>query len=256
MIVCKVCGEKIESAANYCPNCGAIIEQSKGIKVSKDADQLNETKQKRKEKISKLVKGKIKKSVDNKSTPKIISFNTLLYMILPLAIIGGVILYYSGTFDSAPTSSDAVANISDNPHAGADLNKLRQITEFEDSLRQNPNDSQLLLQLAHLLNDSGFKEKAIEKYNDYLKTDPKNADVMVDRGVCYYEVHKYEDAINSMESALKFQPKHQIAQLNLGIVNMAVGNNEKALEWWNKAIQTDPTSEVGKKAKELIKSHQ
>jgi tetratricopeptide (TPR) repeat protein len=79
---------------------------------------------------------------------------------------------------------------------------------------------------------------------------------MVDRGVCYYEVHKYEDAINSMESALKFQPKHQIAQLNLGIVNMAVGNNEKAIEWWNKAIQTDPASEVGKKAKELIKSHQ
>jgi tetratricopeptide (TPR) repeat protein len=78
---------------------------------------------------------------------------------------------------------------------------------------------------------------------------------LVDRGVCYYELHKFDDAINSMEKALIFQPNHQIAQLNLGIVNMAAGNNDKAREWWNKAIQTDPATEVGKKAKELLKSH-
>ena len=90
-----------------------------------------------------------------------------------------------------------------NPNADNNLTKLRQITDFEDSLNKNPNDSQLLLQLAHLLNDSGFKRKAIEKYNDYLKVDPKNADVLVDRGVCYYDLHQYDEAINSMESAIK-----------------------------------------------------
>jgi len=255
MIICKVCGENIETAANYCPNCGAVIEKNKGFKIPIDPDQLSNTRHKVKEKNSKLVKGKIKKSVEDESKPKIISYTKLLYIILPLAILAGVILYSSGIFNSATTSSDTVTNIPDNPHAGADLNKLRQITEFEDSLKQNPNDSHLLLQLAHLLNDSGFKEKAIEKYNVYLKIDTKNADVLVDRGVCYYEVHKYDDAINSMEKALKIQPDHQIAQLNLGIVNMATGNKDKAIEWWKKALQTDPTSEVGKKAKELLKSN-
>ena len=34
-----------------------------------------------------------------------------------------------------------------------------------------------------------------------------------------------------------------------------IGNNDKAREWWNKAIQTDPATEVGKKAKELLKTH-
>jgi len=256
MIICKVCGENIESEANYCPNCGAVIEKSKIEKVSKDSDQLSETRNKSKKNNSKSVKGKIKKSVDDESKSKIISYTKLLYVILPLLIIAVVILVSSGIFNSAATPPDTESNIPDNPHAGADLNKLRQITEFEDSLKQNPNDSQLLLQLAHLLNDSGFKEKAIERYNDYLKVDPKNADVLVDRGVCYYELRKFDDAIISMEKALIFQPDHQIAQLNLGIVNMAAGNNDKAIEWWNKAIQTDPTTEVGKKAKELIKSHQ
>jgi hypothetical protein len=36
---------------------------------------------------------------------------------------------------------------------------------------------------------------------------------------------------------------------------MATGNKDKAIEWWKKALQTDPTSEVGKKAKELLKSN-
>ena len=36
---------------------------------------------------------------------------------------------------------------------------------------------------------------------------------------------------------------------------MAAGNTDKAIEWWKKAIQTDPTSEVGREAKELLKSH-
>jgi tetratricopeptide (TPR) repeat protein len=256
MVNCKVCGENIDSTANFCPNCGAVIEKSKIEKVSKDSAQLSEPGNKSKGRNSKSGKVKIKKSPEDESKPKIISYTKLLYIILPLVIIAVVILVSSGIFNSAATPSDAVSNIPDNPHAGADLNKLKQITEFEDSLKRNPKDAQLLLQLAHLLNDSGFKEKAIERYNEYLKVDPKNADVMVDRGVCYYDLHKFDDAINSMENALKIQPDHQIAQLNLGIVNMAAGNSNKAIEWWKKAIQTDPATEVGKKAKELLKSHQ
>jgi len=255
MIICKTCGENIGQAANYCPHCGTALEKKKGFKVLKVPEQANNTSLKSNEKKSKYGKGKIKKSSVDGYNPKIISYTKLLYIILPLVIIAGIILFYSGIFNSINTSTDTVSNTSDNPHAGADLNKLRQITEFEDSLKHNPNDSQLLLQLAHLLNDSGFKEKAIERYNDYLKVDSKNADVMVDKGVCYYELQRFDEAISSMGNALKIKPNHQIAQLNLGIVNMTVGNTDKAKEWWKKAIQTDPTTEVGKKAKELLKSH-
>src|ERR1035437_980590 len=127
MIICKVCGKNIESEANYCPNCGAVIEKIK----AKDSEKLSDNKSTRKEKNSKSVNGKIKKSANDESKSKIISYTKLLYIILPLLIIAVVILISSGIFNSAATPPDTVTNIPDNPHAGADLNKLRQITEFE-----------------------------------------------------------------------------------------------------------------------------
>jgi tetratricopeptide (TPR) repeat protein len=74
-------------------------------------------------------------------------------------------------------------------------------------------------------------------------------------GVCYYNLHNYDEAIKQMEKALQYSPKHQIGYLNLGIVNLTAGNLEKSQEWLKKAVQIDPNSEIGKKAQELLESH-
>ena len=48
MIICKVCGKNIESEANFCPNCGTVIEK---IKV-KDSEKLSDNKStKKREKL-------------------------------------------------------------------------------------------------------------------------------------------------------------------------------------------------------------
>ena len=248
MIKCKVCGEEINYEVKFCPQCGAVIK-------SKDDEQhLNKEKNSIFSKFSKTKKNNLKeknKKVNyQENLVKTFSSKKLIYLILFLLAVGGVIIYSSGIFDSPSSITSAQFNDKNNPHAGVDLNNLEEINTYEETIKKNPGDKETLLHLAHLLNDSGLKTKAIERYNDYLKLDPKNADVLVDMGVCYYETGKNDEAIAAMEKALKYQPKHQIAHLNLGIVNITAGNSVKAVEWWKKAVEIDPTNEIGKKAEE------
>ena len=164
-----------------------------------------------------------------------------------------IIVYSSGSFDNPVVSTTAQNNENDF-HKGVDLQHLQRINTLEEELKLKPDDSKLL-ELAHLLNDSGLKEKAIEKYQIYLKSNPKDADVLVDLGICYFELGKNEDALRYMKEALNYQPKHQIAHLNLGIVSLSGNLHDEAIEWWKKAVALNPDNSIGKRAQELINSH-
>ena len=126
---------------------------------------------------------------------------------------------------------------------------------LEAKIKSNPEDYKSLLELAHLKNDSGLFEAAIKNYKTYLVKNPKDADARVDMGVCYFNLKDYPNAIIEMETAIKYVPNHQIAHLNLGIVNLSAGNLEVSKEWLKKAVDLNPTSEVGKKAEQLLNNH-
>lgn len=255
MIVCKVCGETNSSEHKFCSECGASLLNVNNNLAGKEKAKVEKTVNQKKSSAKELKKDKGKKTQLVDAGPKEISKTKLVYAVLVLFIIGSIILYASSVFDKPAVTGNISQNNANNPHSGVDLNNLEQITALEETLKKNPNDSSTLLQLAHLLNDSGLKAKAIERYKVYLKTNSKDANVWVDMGVCYYETGNNSEAINSMEQALKFEPKHQIAHLNLGIVNMSAGNSSKAKEYWKKAVEIDPTNEIGKKAEELLKQH-
>ena len=194
-----------------------------------------------------------RKETQKLKADKNLSLTKLFYFVLFLFLIGSVIVYSSGIFDK--TISINTRQIANANNAGVDLNNLTEINKLEDTVQKNSGDKISLLQLAHLLNDSELKTKAIDRYNQYLKMDPNNADVLVDLGVCYFETGKNANAISSMEKAIKIQPNHQIAHLNLGIVNMSAGNSLKAIEYWKKAVELNPTNEIAMRAQELIKQH-
>jgi len=255
MLKCSVCGDEFNEDEKSCPGCGASVS-GKGVGPDKSSLE-NHSNTKGSKPASKSANGN--KNINSKSEPeKSISFSStkLFYLILFLVLIGALLVYSSGVLDTDPpvTISSQQAD-NNNPHSGVDLQHLEQINSLKAAVDKDPNDQVSLLQLAHLYNDSGFKDNAIERYTQYLKMDPKNADVLVDMGVCYFETGKNKDAILAMESALKINPNHQIANLNLGIVNMTAGNKEKAIGYWNKAVEIDPTNEIGQKAKELLTTH-
>jgi tetratricopeptide (TPR) repeat protein len=243
---CLVCGEQFSPDLKFCLGCGADYKSIETIESEEIAEKSIPVE------IPVL---KTKNKIDGKPELKFksVSVIKLIYFGIFLFFAGALIVYSSGIFDSPATVS---ANVSSaDPHAGVDLANLREVNRLEEIIKNNPGDYKSLLNLAHLLNDSGLKEKAIEKYLEYIKSNPNSPDVLVDLGVCYYELNKNENAILYMEKAIKVEPKHQIAHLDLGIVNFSLGNKEKAKECWTKAIVIDPTNEIAKRAKELINQH-
>lgn len=191
----------------------------------------------------------------NTSGKKEINSVKLLYSVLGLAVLGLLILYGSGTFDEPAAVDNMSPSEFDQIHQGVDLNKVNQINQLEEEVKNNPNDLEKVAQLGHLLNDSGFYERAIEKYKMYLNAKPNDVDVMVDMGVCYFELKDYTNAISVMEKAIKINPKHQIGHFNLGIVQLSAGNRDKAVEYWKKCIDLDPSSRIAQRAQELLNNN-
>ncbi|RMD50044.1 MAG: tetratricopeptide repeat protein [Ignavibacteria bacterium] len=227
-IYCSVCGEKNEAKANFCSSCGAELQKKKG---------------------------NTQKQVSNTNS-KELNFNTIIYSLVGLFVVGAIILYVAGVFDSpAPVQNSVGQNFTqnqNNPHAGVDLNALQNIRNLEAQVKANPNDLNALLQLAHLLNDSGFYQKAIDRYKEYLAKNPDVPDVLIDMGVCYYNLGNYEEALKAMQKGVKINPRHQIGLFNIGIVNSAKGNIAEAKKYWKMAYDVNPMADIAKKAMNLI----
>lgn len=235
-LICKNCGEENSADSVVCDSCGADLQGKNGKSPQTKRPQQNVRKRE-------LVLGT----------------RNILVIIAILAVAGVLILIASGSFDEPAAvvgqNTTQQHNHSDNPHGGVDMNSLQKINQLEQAYESNPENTQALVDLAHLLNDSGFYEKAIQRYNEYLKISPDNADVWVDMGVCYYQLQNFESAISAMNKGLEIQPEHQIAHFNLGIVYMASGSMDKAKNWWRKAVNLNPNTNIGKKAQDLLNSN-
>ena len=172
-----------------------------------------------------------------------------------MIIVGSVILFSAGVFDE-PVSNVVINQApQEHFHNGADMSELAQINSLREQIEANPNDYHKMLELAHLLNDSGFYEEAIKWYDKYLGSHNNDADVYVDRGVCYYQLNQLDKAIDSMEKGIKINPQHQTAHFNLGVVNLAKNNIDAAISWWQKAIELNPNTDIANKSRELIQKN-
>jgi len=195
---------------------------------------------------------------NKENIPKTFNTNYFIIIVAILVILGFIILYFSGSFSSVNISKQMNGNqLQQNnvTQQTSDLSALNEIQNLEKLLKQNPNDFDTLLKLSHLLNDSGFYNKAIKSYKKYLERFPNNVDVIIDMGVCYYQLQNYDTAISTMLSGLEINPNHQIANFNLGIIYSAKGQHNKAIEYWRKAYKINPNSDIGIKAKNLLDNH-
>ena len=231
---CNECGYKFDKEYKFCPECGTKVQTAKTNKNNK------------------TVKHTVSNDQGKNLDPKVI------YSIL----VGGIaviiiIILTSGILDTTPIVSTPVVQNQQQmgSSSGVNLNNIQMINDLEAKVKQNPEDYNSLLQLAHLKNDSGLFDAAIQNYKTYLEKNPKDADARVDMGVCYFNLKDFTNAIKEMETALKYVPNHQIAQLNLGVVNLSAGNIEKSKEWLKKAYDINPTNDVGIKAQQLLNNH-
>jgi tetratricopeptide (TPR) repeat protein len=179
----------------------------------------------------------------------------IVYLIILLLFLGIVILVASGTFNTPKINSDKIDKPIKNDTSSAKVTALNKLNSLENIVKNNSDDLKSLLQLAHLLNDSGFYNKAITNYKKYLEKDSTNVDILIDMGVCYYQLKDYNSAIKTMKKGVALNPKHQIANFNLGIVTATNGNNDEAVKYWQIAVNINPSSDIGKKAQNLLDNH-
>ncbi len=241
VIVCGNCGSKNSINDSFCIECGKKLDNKK---ASVQNEHHTQKKNKTVEKTSEEVNSGEEKSLSKGKVYTI--FAGVVGLIVIILIAGG--LFDQNAIPSISPQPSTVPKIA--------LENLKEINELDAKVKADPNNLELLLQLANLRNDSGFFQKAIESYQAYLKKRPKDVDARIDMGVSYYNLKNFAKAIEEMEKAIKIQPDHQIGLLNLGIVNFTAGNVDKAKEWLKKAVKIDPDSRYGKKAKEFLKVHQ
>lgn len=244
-ISCEICGEINSKQNKYCSGCGAKLPE--GIIPGKLPQKSKKTTAQKKQRKPELKTEKVNQNIESFSSGKLISiFSGVL-------VIGFIVLYSSGVFDSSSKKGGEMMN--NNLSSGVDLNNLQRINQLREKANTAPDDFETILELGHLLMDSGFFTEAISNYQKYLTKNPKNADVIIDMGVCYFELNQLDMADSIMQSALDFNPKHQIGHLNLGVVNLKKGNTEKSKDWFRKAIEINPATEYAQRARELLESH-
>lgn len=258
-IICDNCGEENDLKTINCSGCGvkllgSITREIEHNPVNQNENITPDVKSRTVIKPAKTKKNKTElktfptikiKSLSKTKTIAIISIGT------GLAI---VILIFSGLLNTLIVPVNT-ASVNTNQNSGIDLNNLKKINDLEAVIKANPSDTTSILELANLKNDAGMFEQAIVNYKQYLSLVPNDPAARIDMGICYYNLQNFDTAINEMEQALKYDPKLQIGYLNLGIVNLAAGKMEKSKEWLKKAVNIDPDSENGKKAQELLSSH-
>jgi len=228
MVICSSCGEAVDKNSRFCSSCGARLNGKEKIHSEKSGKMHN-----------------------NSSAGKSIPVTKIIYIVIALAVVGLVLLFASGILDSGHPAAQQQAGADQT--APSKLESIQAINQQEELVKNTPGNDENLLTLAHMYNDGGFYQKAIDKYKVYLKSNPKAADVIVDMGVCYFNLGKNQEAIDNFKKGIEINPKHQIAHLNMGVVyNSGMNNKTEALKWWKKAVELDPSSDIGKRAQDFL----
>lgn len=247
VITCKNCGEENPLQNEVCFSCGVKLGNGKNIK------QVNKQAYHRKNIGARKSPGGNEKTVKE---DKVLDNKKIMIYSLTIVAVFIFALVASGVFDTGIKDNITFSPVNEqSTSSGIDLGNMDEINKFEEKVKSNPEDMDATLHLSHILQDSGFYEKAITNYRKYLSVHPENADARVDMAICYYNINDYDNAITEMETAIKYQPSHQLAYLNLGIVNLAAQNVDASKTWFKKTIELDQNSEAGKRAKELLNSH-
>ena len=242
-ILCAHCNAPLQPGNQFCSSCGAAVDWTEEIASGFPMNLRMES--------TKLeLQGK-------KLRPKELSTSWLFKSILGVVVIAALAVIEYEFFIEKRLSVGSAQQIIAQPmtRTGEMDQKQAEILALEKDVVSRPNDMALTLQLANFLHDGLLFERAIPYYKMFLAKNPSDANARVDLGICYKEIGNFSEAKKEMIEAMKYVPQHLHANFNLGIVCLSEGNVYEANEWFRKTVALDPTSEVGKRAQQLLTQH-
>ena len=176
-------------------------------------------------------------------------------LVIVVGVVGAAIAVEYFTGSSRTPSMSQAPSATPPPETSANIAALPQIQAMEQQLTQDPKNDRLRLQLANLLQDNKFYDKAIVQYQEYLKSNPNDPDARVDLGICYNDIGNLEEAKRQMKTAIERNPKHALGYFNLGIVTLQSGDVQEANKLFRKTVELAPNSSVAERAKQLLAQH-
>ncbi|MCP5003061.1 MAG: tetratricopeptide repeat protein [Planctomycetes bacterium] len=88
--------------------------------------------------------------------------------------------------------------------------------------------------------NDGTLDEAISEFQEALKDDPDNVDVHLNLGNAYVDKEMFEDAISQYEKVIALDPNHIDATLDLGMLYMDFDQVDEALILYKKASTANP----------------
>jgi len=123
------------------------------------------------------------------------------------------------------------------------------LSRFQDALPffkkerdQNPNDTEIQLQIALCLTETGDPASALRMLETLLQNIPNDISLLCAKGMAQVKAKAYKDAIETLKHAAKTDPSNATPFSYLGILFMDMTHYDDAIKAYTKAISLDPHS--------------
>lgn len=114
------------------------------------------------------------------------------------------------------------------------------LTNLKLALEKEPDNWEILNQLAFTYSQSGQFDNAIAAAKKALALDPTNFQAQFNLGVAYYGAEKFSDAVKTFKSALDIEDNTPSLWTNLALSYLKTGNKTAALAAAQQAVILDP----------------
>lgn len=151
----------------------------------------------------------------------------------PMSMVGGVgegKEKFLAPTESTPILLELAADLERNGFTPDAITKLEMARQLDPKLRMNH-------KLAVLYDQVGNERKALAEFEEALKQNPKDADLLNDFGYCHYNRGRWTEAETKYRAALAIKPDHARAQSNLGLTLAQQGRLDEAEAVFQKVVR-------------------
>jgi tetratricopeptide (TPR) repeat protein len=116
-----------------------------------------------------------------------------------------------------PQAPGSVGAGAGGPNAGGGAPMVARINQLKTRLQDDPNDREVLVELASLYYQAGFWEQAAGYFERLIEIEP-HPDLLTNLGICYRGMKDYDRAVASFDRAFELDPTHWQSLFNKVVV--------------------------------------
>ena len=129
---------------------------------------------------------------------------------------------------------------------------------YDLALREEPDNTSILVDKGATLQNMGKLKLAIRSYDKVLDIAPEHLDALLNKGAALHSDQKYLEAIECYDIALKVDKKCAMALAYKGLSLGEMGKLQDAIKYFKKALSVDKHNDLANiskdTAQELLKS--